>query len=95
MGPSAIKIITGTRLGSRLVRAPKDKLSRVRSGVHKLRSGLVQSEDEESYILGLVGQLRFIKQICPHDVSDYGMQLIKASKGRFLDPASKKFLTTS
>jgi RNA-directed DNA polymerase len=95
MGPSAIKTLTGTRLGSQQVRAPKDKLSRIRSGIHKLRSGLVEKEDEERYILGLVGQLRFINQICPDDVSVYGRELLAASKGRFLDRSSRKFLVTS
>jgi hypothetical protein len=95
MGPSAIKTLTGTRLGSQQVRAPKDKLSRIRSGIHKLRGGLVEKEDEERYILGLVGQLRFINQICPGDISTYGLELMAASKGRHLDPASRKFLAAS
>jgi hypothetical protein len=77
------------------VRAPKDKLSRIRSGIHKLRGGLVEKEDEERYILGLVGQLRFINQICPGDISTYGLELMAASKGRHLDPASRKFLAAS
>jgi RNA-directed DNA polymerase len=95
MGPSAIKVLTGTRLGSQQVRAPKDKLSRIRSGIHKLRSGLVDKQDEERFILGLVGQLRFINQICPHDVSTCARDLLDASQGRPLDRHSKKFLTAS
>ncbi len=46
MGPSAIKVLTGARLGSQRVRAPKDKLSRIRSGIDKLRSGLVGLVDK-------------------------------------------------
>jgi hypothetical protein len=95
MGPTAIKTLTGTRLGSQQVRAPKDKLSRIRSGIHKLRGDLVAKEDEERYILGLVGQLRFINQICPGDVSVYGRELLAASKGRYIDLPSRKFLATS
>lgn len=95
MGPSAIKMLTGTRLGSRQVRAPKDKLSRIRSGIHKLRSGLIEKQDEEAYVLGLVGQLRFIKQICPGDVPPYAAELASVCRGRALDPPSRKFLDTS
>lgn len=94
MGPRAIKLLTGTRLGSTTVRVPKDKLSRLRSGIHKLESGLVDEKDEERYILGLVGQLRFIDQICPRDVSVYAGKLMIACKGRSLNPPSKKFLAT-
>jgi RNA-directed DNA polymerase len=94
MGPSAIKMLTGTRLGSQQVRAPKDKLSRIRSGIYKLTNGLVEKRDEEAYVLGLVGQLRFIKQICPNDVSVYAAKLAAASKGRSLDISSRRFLAT-
>jgi RNA-directed DNA polymerase len=82
MGPSAIKMLTGTRLGVRRVRAPKEKLSRIRSGIFKLRSGLIAKPDEEAYILELVGQLRFIKQICPSDVSAYATELASVCEGR-------------
>jgi RNA-directed DNA polymerase len=95
MGPRAIKLLTGTRLGSQRIRAPKEKLSRIRSGIHKLRSGLVDDRDEERFILGLVGQLRFIDQICPDDVSHYAGELREACKGRYLDRPSKMFLATS
>lgn len=53
MGPTAIKLLTGTRLGERRVRAPKEKISRVRSGIHKLRVGMVPPNDEERYITQL------------------------------------------
>jgi RNA-directed DNA polymerase len=95
MGPSAIKMLTGTRLGSREVRAPKDKLSRIRSGIHKLKSGLIEKRDEERYVRGLVGQLRFIKQICPSDLSSYATELASICKGHALDASSRKFLGTS
>lgn len=84
MGPRAIKILTGTRLGSDDVRVPTDKICRIRSGIHKLRSGAVRPEDEERYILSLVGQQRFVHQLCPRDVSIYGAELLRAvrSTGR-------------
>lgn len=81
MGPSAIKLLTGTRLGASRVRAPREKLSRIRSGIHKLRTGLVMKGREEEYIGGLVGQLRFIHQLCPSDVGAYARKLIDASAG--------------
>jgi hypothetical protein len=95
MGPRAIRLLTGTRLGSQQIRAPKEKLSRIRSGIHKLRSGLVGERNEERFILGLVGQLRFIDQLCPDDVSRYAGELMGACRGRYLDGPSKKFLSAS
>jgi RNA-directed DNA polymerase len=95
MGPRAMRLLTGTRLGSGQIRAPKEKLSRIRSGIHKLRSGLVGERDEERFILGLVGQLRFIDQICPDDVFRYAGELKEACRGRYLDRPSRKFLSAS
>jgi RNA-directed DNA polymerase len=92
MGPRAMKLLTGTRLGSREVRAPKENISRVRSGIRNLRVGLVSPNNEERYIIGLVGQLRFIHQLCPRDASLCAGELKEACKGRFLDPPSRKFL---
>lgn len=95
MGPRAVKLLTGTRLGAQQVRAPKEKLSRIRSGIHKLRSGLVRIEDEERYIGGLVAQLRFICQLCPDDVGRYAGDLMAVSKGRPLSEPDRRFLTAS
>lgn len=92
MGPRAVKLLTGTRLGSGEVRAPKEKISRVRSGIHNLRVGLVSRNDEERYIMGLVGQIRFIHQLCPRDAHIYAGELKDTCKGRSLDPPSRKFL---
>jgi RNA-directed DNA polymerase len=93
MGSTAIKLLTGTRLGGQQVRAPKEKLSRVRSGIHKLRTGLVAEQDEEKYIRGLVAQLRFIHQLCPSDVGPYAGDLMTVTKGRPLSEPDKRFLT--
>jgi RNA-directed DNA polymerase len=95
MGPRATKILKGTRLGSQQVRAPKEKLSRVRSGIHKLRAGLVKEQDEEKYIRGLVGQLRFIHQLCPRDVRPYAKELMVVTRGRPLAEPDRRFLLTS
>jgi RNA-directed DNA polymerase len=94
MGPNEIKLLTGTRLGSAGIRAPKDKLSRLRSGIHKFRTGLVRPEEAEKYILGLVGQLRFIHQLCPGDASRYAGKLSEACGGSWLDRPSRKFLAS-
>jgi hypothetical protein len=95
MGPRATKILTGTRLGSHQVRAPKEKLSRVRSGIHKLRAGLVGEQDKEKYIRGLVGQLRFIHQLCPRDVRSCARELIAVGKGLHLTEPDRRFLAES
>jgi len=95
MGPREIKLLTGTRLGVHNVRVPRDKISRLRSGIYKLQSGLVEEQDEERYILGLVGQLRFIKQMCPEDAPGYARKLMDVSKGRPINIHSKKFLAKS
>jgi hypothetical protein len=95
MGPRATKVLTGTRLGAGQVRAPKEKLSRIRSGIHKLRTGLVREEDEEKYISGLVAQLRFIHQLCPEDVRTYANVLVAVTKGRPLTESDKRFLEAS
>lgn len=92
MGPSAIKLLTGTRLGSTEARVPKDKLSRLRSAIHKFSKGLVAPEEAEHYILRLMGQLRFIHQVCPRDASNCAKQLALVCDNRWLDGPSKKFL---
>lgn len=95
MGPRAIKLLTGTRLGSQQIRAPKEKLSRIRSGIHKLRTDTVDERNKERFVLGLVGQLRFIDQICPDDVCNYAGELKEVCGGKYLDRPSRKFLTES
>jgi len=95
MGPRAIKLLTGTRLGLRGTRAPKGKLSRVRSGIYKLRSGLVREDDEEGYIKALVGQLRFIHQLCPSDVRSYAEELRAVTAGRTIAEPDRRFLASS
>lgn len=94
MGPRATKVITGTRLGADGMRAPNEKLSRIRSGIFKFELGLVSSAETEKYIKGLVGQLRFVHQLCPKDAVRYARKLRSAVRGRFLSTADKKFLAT-
>jgi hypothetical protein len=92
MGPSTVKNLTGTRLGLSEVRAPKDKLARIRSGIHKLRTGVVQPNEEERYINGLVGQLIFIRQISPRDALPCLRSLRRAVGERVLSNSAKELL---
>jgi hypothetical protein len=92
MGPGDVKLLTGTRLGAGRVRAPKEKLSRIRSGIHKLRSGLVEERDQGRYIQGLIGQMRFVHQLCPRDVRSCAKELMVISRGRPLAVHDKRFL---
>lgn len=94
MGPRAVKLLTGTRLGSGGIRAPREKLSRIRSGIHKFRTGLVPPEDAEHYLLGLIGQLRYIHHLCPSDASRYATDLKEICNNRFLDVATARFLAS-
>jgi hypothetical protein len=92
MGPTEPKLITGTRLGANEVRAPRDKLSRIRSGIFKYERGLVGANETEKYVKGLVAQLRFIHCLCPKDAVHYAAKLRKALHDSFLSAPDKKFL---
>jgi retron-type reverse transcriptase len=92
MGPSATKLITGTRLGAHGIRAPREKLSRIRSGIHKFESGLVSEDDAEKYLKGLVAQLRFVHQLSPRDAFRYALKLQKTVPERVLSVSDKDFL---
>jgi RNA-directed DNA polymerase len=92
MGPTAVKLLTGTRLGSSQIRAPKEKLSRIRSGTHKLLVGSVEQRQEDKFINGLVGQLRFIRQISPRDFSSSVGDLRTAVGSRGLPNSAKELL---
>jgi len=94
MGPRATKMITGTRLGADGIRAPGEKLSRIRSGIFKFELGLVSPDETERYIKGLVAQLRFVHQLCPKDAVHYARKLRNVVRGRFLSASDKRFLAT-
>jgi hypothetical protein len=94
MGPRRTKMITGTRLGADGIRAPGEKLSRIRSGIFKFELGLVSPDETEKYIKGLVAQLRFVHQLCPKDATQYARKLRNTVRDRFLSAPDKKFLAT-
>jgi hypothetical protein len=95
MGPRSEKRITGTRLGSKGVRAPDQKLFRIRSGIHHFEIGHVNDDKAERYLKGLVAQLGFVHQLCPKDAQKYAAKLRKVAAGRFLSPADTKFLKSA
>jgi RNA-directed DNA polymerase len=95
MGPTAAKLITGTRLSAGGTRVPRQKLSRIRSGIHKFECGMVAANEAGKYIKGLVAQLRFVHQLCPKDAVRYAAALGKTTSGRFLSDADRKFLTAA
>jgi RNA-directed DNA polymerase len=75
MGPRATKLLTGTRFGRDAVRAPKEICSRARSGLHKLKLGLVPPEDVEGYFRRLSALILHIERICPRDAARLNRQL--------------------
>jgi RNA-directed DNA polymerase len=92
MGPRSAKIITGTRLGAARTRSPREKLARIRSGIHKFELGLVEPDEAERYIKGLVAQLRFVHQLCPKDAAQYAAKLRLSVNRRLFSASDDKFL---
>jgi hypothetical protein len=95
MGPRDPKMVTGTRLGAHRIRAPQEKLDRVRSGIHKFEGGMIADDKAERYIKGLVGQLRFIHHLCPKDAAHQASDLRRALRNRFLSESDRKFLSAA
>jgi Reverse transcriptase (RNA-dependent DNA polymerase) len=91
MGPQEIKLLTGTRLGKLQARASKDKISRVRSGIHKLKIGLVPKEERQVYVDSLIGQLRYIEQLSSRDGLKCAGELTKCKIDEMSSDA-KRFL---
>lgn len=92
MGPGHSKLLTGTRLGKLRARVSRDKLARVRSGIHKLRIGFVPPNEQARYVEGLVGQLLYIEYLCPKDSRKYVRQLAEFTREVPLSAAAKRFL---
>jgi RNA-directed DNA polymerase len=64
MGPRSQKILTGTRLGKSPRIDPK-QFSRVRSGIHKLRTCAVPTNELGRYVRSLEGKISHIASIEP------------------------------
>lgn len=61
-GPASRRILNGVVLGQGFG-IPPDRLSRIRSGIHKLRQGQVPAAKVESYVRSLRGSIAQIKPI--------------------------------
>jgi RNA-directed DNA polymerase len=94
MGPKDSKLLTGTRFGKLQVRAPHEKISRVRSGIHNLRIGLVPPQQQPAYIDSLIGQLRYIERLCTKDAILYIHELAMLLGSVQLTRAAAKYLIT-
>jgi len=92
MGSRDVKLITGARLGRDGVRAPKDKLLRIRSGIHKLGSEQMTSENQARFVKSLVAQLRYIDRLNPSDAGTLASHLLDVVKPSFTSTADLKFL---
>jgi hypothetical protein len=78
-GPASRKILNGVVLGRRLG-IPPDRLSRIRSGIHKLRQGYLQSAQIEGYVRSLRGSIAQIKPINAKKAESLGKDLEAARK---------------
>jgi RNA-directed DNA polymerase len=62
LGPGERKILNGVLMGRHLS-VPPDRLSRIRSGIHKLRQSKVAPEDIERYAQSLRGNIAYVTSI--------------------------------
>jgi hypothetical protein len=67
MGSGQSKTLTGTRLGRRSLRAPKEICDRARAGIHNLERGLVAEHEKDTYCQKLRALIMHIQRICPKD----------------------------
>jgi hypothetical protein len=71
MGPRAIKLMTGTRLGGDRVRAPRDLINRIRAGIDKVERGRALPGSEHDYLKSLTSQIKHVENLCPDDVRGF------------------------
>jgi RNA-directed DNA polymerase len=64
MGPGERKVINGVVAGQR-PGVPKELLKKLRSGIHKLRIGVVPLADQPKYVLSLKGRISYVGMIDP------------------------------
>lgn len=93
MGPTVRKLLTGIRLGKTETRAPRERLYRLRSGIHKLRSGLVPPSQQGRYVESLIGQLIYIESLCPRDAMRYKRDLARIALYLELPVAKERYLS--
>jgi retron-type reverse transcriptase len=68
MGPRAIKILTGVRLGNSGIRASRDLTGRVRAAIHKIENHTRLPMPEEAYFNSVRSLIKHIEHLCPEDV---------------------------
>ena len=81
MGPKERKILCGVLLG-RFPSVPRERLSGIRSGIHKLRMGEVLSADLDRYVMSLQGSISHVRSIAPKKTEKLSIQLESALKLR-------------
>lgn len=77
MGPSSQKILTGTRLG-KAPRPDPSQLARVRSGIHKLRTGAVSVKEISGYVRSLEGKIAHLASTDPRKAERLRVELRQA-----------------
>jgi RNA-directed DNA polymerase len=80
MGPRATKLLTGTRLGSERVRAPRDLTNRVRAALHKVERGEPLPIPEAEYLNSLRSQIKHIERLCPGDIRAFTHAQLRAPR---------------
>ena len=77
MGPNERKVLCGVLLG-RFLSVPRERVSGIRSGIHKLRTGEVLSADLDGYVASLRGSIAYVRSIAPKKAAKLSMQLESA-----------------
>jgi hypothetical protein len=74
MGPREREILNGVLLGI-FPSISRDKISGIRSGIHKLRTGEVPPQDADRYVRSLRGSISHIQSIAPRKARVLSTQL--------------------
>lgn len=77
MGPGGRKVLCGVLMG-RFPNVVRDRISSLRSGIHKLRTGEVQAQLRDKYITSLEGSIRQMSTINRRKGMELAKQLKKA-----------------
>jgi RNA-directed DNA polymerase len=64
MGPREPKILNGVLLGNS-PGIPRERISCIRSGIHKLRTRQVTASDVDNYVMSLRGSIAHVRSIAP------------------------------
>jgi hypothetical protein len=65
MGPGDRRVLCGVLMG-KFPNVLRERVSNLRSGIHKLRTGRVAQADREGYVRALEGGIRQVAMINPH-----------------------------